>query len=135
MAVIGTWGTIPILDTELKYLKLNYALRYAILPIIYGDPYIQFVGKSVIGLEFKITCLDYYKTYDYWVSRKTNSVGNNVKNLTLNGVNFGDFYQTDTDMDWNKLHFFIESTTNSVIPESLLSSVDITIRGIQEVNI
>lgn len=128
--IIGQWGTIPILDTELTSLSFDYKLRYAVLPIIYGNPIIQFIGKDVIEFEMTLTIRDIYKVYDFWVDRHTGTFGGNAKNLTINSFNFGDFYHTDTDIEWLTLNYFV-GATNLVITNSVRSENTVTIRGLQ----
>lgn len=131
MAVIGAWGTIPILDSELKSLTFDYKLRYAILPIIYGNPVIQFIGKDVIEFEMRLDIRDYYKTYDFWVDRHTGTFDGNLKNLTIHTYNFGDFYHTDTSIEWLLLNYFENAVDNGTITRSIHSHNEIVIRGLQ----
>lgn len=135
MTVIGNWGTLDILDTELTGLSLDYGVRYAVLPAIYGNPFVQFIGKDVLSVELNLTVRDYFKVFDYWQARKTTTIEGNIKNLTLHTIDFGDFYHTDTNFEWEKLHYFINDPSNLVISESLVTEVKITVRGLQEVDL
>ena len=95
--VIGYYGSIPIFDDELIDFKISYQTRLAKIRTTYQNPIIQYLGKDprVMNLKFKTMDKD---TLDLIWSSKNNLTGS-TRNITLFGVNYGDWYLVDTKID------------------------------------
>ena len=95
--VIGYYGSIPIFDDELINFKISYQTRLAKIRTTYQNPIIQYLGKDprVLNLTFKTMDKD---TLDLVWTSKNNLTGS-TRNITLFGVNYGDWYLVDTKID------------------------------------
>lgn len=110
--IVGNYGTIQIADDALIDFRITYSARLAKIKTTYQNPIIQYLGKnpSTLNLKFKTMSID---EVQYVWSVKHNLTGSTY-NITMFGVNYGDWYLVDTKIEF-------ETTTYLMTDDGLLT--------------
>lgn len=132
MGQIATWGSHTITEEELTSIKFSYGLRLAKLKTVYENPIIQYVGKDVITVEINLTTSNEQKIYDIWNEKQALTAS--IRNLTIGGTNYGDFYLNNTEIDYQTINYQSDDNGFRII-ESTLIQAKIKLQGVQEMPI
>lgn len=133
MAVILTWGTHSIYETELLSLRFNYGLRLAKFKTVFDNPIIQYVGKDVIRVEIVFRSFDEDKIYNIWAEKQALTAS--IRNLTIAGTNYGDFYLANTEIEYLKHSYMLTDDGSARWTPSTLIQAEVKIEGVQEMPI
>lgn len=129
MGIIGTWGTVNILETELIGFKIHYGLRIAKLKTVYENPYLQYIGTDLKTLELSFKSCDSSKIYQIWNEKQ--SLGASIRSVTLGTRNYGDWYMTNTRIEFLS-HDYATTDVGNIINSSEFICALITLNAVQE---
>lgn len=133
MGTIVTWGTHQIQETELKTLRFTYGLRLAKINTVFENPLIQYVGKDVVRVKIVFRTTEEDKSYNIWNEKQALTAS--IRNLNIGGTNFGDFYLSNTEIEYiTHSYQMVDNTTTRVTPSTLIIA-EVTVEGVQEMPI